>query len=414
MLAYTPIDYAQAYFPEPVLPKIVGIPTFDKLKSMKKSLKSNAASVQSDLGGGAHGHLGLVLDDEAYHAATGEHYVAPNHPGALVIQAGTALHEAVRLREEHAEHIRVFRESIDVKTALMKQITSTIDNDYLKELRDEVTNTITMSIPDVLAFLFRRYGKVDSNKVSNEETKVKEFSWNIVDPPVCIFNLIEDLKSVANAAGVPKTEAQLINYGLDIVRNTGEFENGLIAWEALIPANKTWSTFKNHFTDAHTALIKVRGNSMRGSSFYQANATIEALSTEMTAIRNDLMNSINSLAIGQEETFCNETASTVNNSSSLSTSTGNQTNDALLAAIQSLQNQISSLCVINGNEITRAPNNRQRQPFRPRRNTSKYCWSHGACAHDSSECQAKKPGHIDSATFENKRGGSTAYCGNST
>ena len=113
MLAYTPIDYAKAYFPEPVLPKIVWIPTFDKLKNMKKSLKSNAASVQSDLGGGAHGHLGLVLKDKVYHAATGEHYVAPNHPGALVIQAGTALHEAVRLREEHTEHIRVFRESAD-------------------------------------------------------------------------------------------------------------------------------------------------------------------------------------------------------------------------------------------------------------------------------------------------------------
>ena len=32
MLAYTPIDYAQAYFPEPVLPKIVANPTYDKLK----------------------------------------------------------------------------------------------------------------------------------------------------------------------------------------------------------------------------------------------------------------------------------------------------------------------------------------------------------------------------------------------
>jgi len=218
MLAYMPIDYAQAYFPKPVLPKIVGNPIFEKLKSMKKSLKSNAASVQSDFGGEAHGHVVLVLDDETYHAVTGEHYVAPNHPGALVIPAGTALHEAVRLREEDAEHIRVFRESIDVKTALMKHITSTIDNDYLKEHRDEVTNTITMSIPDALAFLFRCYGKADSDKVSTEETKVTEFSWNIVDPPVCIFNLIEGVRSVANAAGVPKTEAQLINYGLDIVR----------------------------------------------------------------------------------------------------------------------------------------------------------------------------------------------------
>ena len=68
---------------------------------------------------------------------------------------------------------------------------------------------------------------------------------------------------------------------------------------------------------------------------------IEALSTEITAIRNDLMNSINSLAIAEEEASSNEIISTVaHNSLSMSASAGNQTNDALLAAIQSLQNQI--------------------------------------------------------------------------
>ena len=54
------------------------------------------------------------------------------------------------------------------------------------------------------------------------------------------------------------------------------------------------------------------------------------------------------------------------------------------------------------------PNNRQRQTYRPRRNTSKYFWSHGTCAHDSNEYKSKKPGHTDSAIFENKQGGSSA------
>ena len=216
----------------------------------------------------------------------------------------------------------------------MKQIISTIGNDYLKEVRDDVTNTITMNIPDVLAFLFHRDGKVDSKKVSTEETKATEFSWKIADSPICIFNVIEDLESVANAAGVPKTEAQLIKYGHNIVRNTDEFENGLIVWEALAAAHKTWYNWKNHFTDAHTSLINVRGNSMRGLSFHQANATIEALCKDMTTIRNDLVQA-------KEEASSNETTFTViHNSPSMNASTGNQTNDALLAAIQSLQNQI--------------------------------------------------------------------------
>ena len=87
---------------------------------MKKALKANAASVQSDLGGGAFGHLGLVLDDVTYNTLTGHNYVRPVHPGALIIAAGTPHHEAVRLREEQAENIRIFRETVDVNNALMK------------------------------------------------------------------------------------------------------------------------------------------------------------------------------------------------------------------------------------------------------------------------------------------------------
>ena len=86
----------------------MGQPNFEKLRALKKALKANAASVQSDLGGGIYGHLGLVLDDATYFRLTNSHYVTPVHPGPLLIGEGTALHEAVRVREEHVEAIRLF------------------------------------------------------------------------------------------------------------------------------------------------------------------------------------------------------------------------------------------------------------------------------------------------------------------
>ena len=36
-----------------------------------------------------------------------------------------------------------------------------------------------------------------------------------------------------------------------------------------------------------------------------------------------------------------------------------------------------------------------------------YCWSHGACAHNSSECNSPHDGHQSTATFQNMQGGST-------
>ena len=39
-----------------------------------------------------------------------------------------------------------------------------------------------------------------------------------------------------------------------------------------------------------------------------------------------------------------------------------------------------------------------------------YCWSHGMCAHGSSQCNNQLPGHQVSATFANMQGGSTNNC----
>ena len=45
-----------------------------------------------------------------------------------------------------------------------------------------------------------------------------------------------------------------------------------------------------------------------------------------------------------------------------------------------------------------------------RTNISRYCWTHGACAHDSKNCRNKADGHRNNATFQNKLGGSTRFC----
>ena len=49
-----------------MLPRIHGKPDYSKLKVLKDLLKTNASRVSSDLGGGAHGHLGLILTPLEY------------------------------------------------------------------------------------------------------------------------------------------------------------------------------------------------------------------------------------------------------------------------------------------------------------------------------------------------------------
>ena len=62
-MATTRIDYASTYFPYKTRTPIVGEPTYKALKRLKNELRANASSVDTDLGGGDHGYLGLVLTD---------------------------------------------------------------------------------------------------------------------------------------------------------------------------------------------------------------------------------------------------------------------------------------------------------------------------------------------------------------
>lgn len=102
----TSVDYNKLYFSHPTLSKIHGEPTFSSLKILKKVLKSNASRVTLDLGGGAHGYLGVVLTQAEYLLVSLDTYTRPLHPGALLITLVATHHEANRLTLEHVERFR--------------------------------------------------------------------------------------------------------------------------------------------------------------------------------------------------------------------------------------------------------------------------------------------------------------------
>ena len=77
------IDYASTNFEYPVLTPIQGTPTYESIRKAKNEMKADAASIPCDLGGGAHGHLGLMLTRQEYQNVSAIAYVRPLHPGIL-------------------------------------------------------------------------------------------------------------------------------------------------------------------------------------------------------------------------------------------------------------------------------------------------------------------------------------------
>ena len=85
-------------------------------------------------GGGLHGHLGLVvISTSEYNNISGRHFVKPVHPGKSTIPDNSALHDAIRLCEEHIQQLNHFHETLAVENVLKSQIIGAIDSVNIKE-----------------------------------------------------------------------------------------------------------------------------------------------------------------------------------------------------------------------------------------------------------------------------------------
>jgi hypothetical protein len=81
MTASTP-DELIAGFQHSSLPNLTGESTFEDLKVIWRLLKTNAMSVSSYVGGGGHGHLGIIMTNEEHSSIAADVFPLPDNPGA--------------------------------------------------------------------------------------------------------------------------------------------------------------------------------------------------------------------------------------------------------------------------------------------------------------------------------------------
>eukprot|EP00957_Ditylum_brightwellii_P156780 11932736-Ditylum_brightwellii.AAC.1 len=79
MVRYTP-DKIKAKFPHPTLQRIEGEPDYAEINTLMQQLYKNAATIPSSLGGGAHGHIGLVMEPILYSSLSATACNAPSEP----------------------------------------------------------------------------------------------------------------------------------------------------------------------------------------------------------------------------------------------------------------------------------------------------------------------------------------------
>eukprot|EP00957_Ditylum_brightwellii_P060131 4566533-Ditylum_brightwellii.AAC.1 len=72
-------------FPHKMLPCVDGGPTYESIHELMMAMYTNAASVPTILGGGAHSHIGLVMDATLYATLSTTAYITATAPVRTVL-----------------------------------------------------------------------------------------------------------------------------------------------------------------------------------------------------------------------------------------------------------------------------------------------------------------------------------------
>jgi hypothetical protein len=218
--------------------KIFGQPKDADLITLKKELIAIAASIPTALGGGNHGHAGIIVEPAKYLIMTGGiNFDPPGNPG--VYPAGLALNAAAgtRAREEalHKELVAQYEIYKGVEQGMKDIIQDAVEADYLLKIEDETLGFLNQTPRQMLDHLHNRGGALD---FADTKTLLAErdAEWNVSEVPQLYFNRVEKAMRGLTRAGINSDLNECRDMALFYLKATG------VAKPA---ADKTWANIKS-------------------------------------------------------------------------------------------------------------------------------------------------------------------------
>jgi hypothetical protein len=177
-------------------------------------------SVSSYVGGGRHGHLGIIMTNEEYFATAADVFPVSDNPGALPeVVVGMMAAVIAELTRLHREATQVYRTYHNVDQAIKKLILEAFDDAYLNALSNEVVGYANCTSLDLLTHLLKFYAMIaPTEPTQNYESLNTPYDPN--QPIEALFQQIQDARAFAVADGQPYGEAMIVNVAYTLVFNT--------------------------------------------------------------------------------------------------------------------------------------------------------------------------------------------------
>jgi hypothetical protein len=253
-----------ASFPRPVLPTVQGKPDYQTIHATRKFFQANSRAIDTHLGGGTLGHLGLVITYASYAmiyptAVSGPTvWTTPHAPGWAPANTDGTVAQISAAHHIWEEDVQTYRTCTSVQQALKKQIISVFEPIYLDILNDNMVGYANISTKDMLDHLFETYGNITAIDLEINFEHMRR-AWDPQQPVESLFKQIQDCADYSQAGCVLIGHPQQINVGYAKMFATGHFMSACRRWNEKHTIAKTWMQFKSHFTAAHRQHKQMQG-----------------------------------------------------------------------------------------------------------------------------------------------------------
>jgi hypothetical protein len=217
-IKFSTIEDVMATFPHPVLPTVQGEPDYQTIHATRRLLQENSRAINTHLGGGTLGHLGLIILD-AYYAmiapATSDEptlWITPQAPGRAPAATDGSAAQIRAARHNLEEDIQTYRTCTSVQEALKKQIISVFEPMYLDILDDNMVGCANISARDMLDHLFETYGNITAVDLEINFEHMRR-AWDPQQPVETLFKQIQDCADYSEAGDLLIGHPQQINIG---------------------------------------------------------------------------------------------------------------------------------------------------------------------------------------------------------
>ena len=204
------VEDIKALFKVQHLPKIDGRPSYGPLDDAREILCRNGTAIETSLGGGNHGHLGLVLKPAVYLVEAGVAFNVPASAGIFPTFAQGA-NEQVK-RDAVANFIvseRDIKKAKIVEDLLRNQLMEAVDEEYYLELKNPTYRYDRVKVRDMLTHLFDNYGKLDESMVRQNKRDFEE-APDLSRPIDVYYERLQKCQKISEDAGYPITANDLI------------------------------------------------------------------------------------------------------------------------------------------------------------------------------------------------------------